>query len=537
MTYQASSPENDGKTADVEGRRAKAHASSEDAPPHVGIAIVGSGFAGLGAGILLKREGFDDFLIFERAAEIGGTWRDNAYPGCACDVESHLYSFSFAPNPGWSRSYSPQPEILAYLRRTADDFQLAPHLRLRHELTGATWDEAKQRWRLETSAGAFTADVLIGGMGPFSEPSIPDLPGLARFEGKVFHSARWDHGYDLAGKRVAVIGTGASAIQFVPEIQPKVAELHLFQRTAAWVVPRYEHRLGAKMQTIYREVPALQKLARALIYVRREIFVMAFRRPALMRLFESLARRYLARSIADPALREKLTPSFRMGCKRILLSNDYLPALARDNVEVVTDPIREVRPRSIVTAKGEEHTVDAIICGTGFRVTEMPFAGRIRGRGGRSLADAWQGSPAAHWGTTVAGFPNLFLLLGPNTGLGHSSVVLMIESQLELVLGALRHLRRNGLATVEPRPDEQARFLAEVDDAMRGTVWSAGGCASWYVDKTGRNSTLWPGYTFAFRRRCRFRPGEYLFERPAQAQRSAAGDRTGQARYSGARHA
>jgi cation diffusion facilitator CzcD-associated flavoprotein CzcO len=525
MTYQSAGSEHEGQTDGAREHRAGARAPGDRDVPHVRVAIIGSGFAGIGAGILLKREGLDDFLIFERAAEIGGTWRDNAYPGCACDVESHLYSFSFAPNPGWSRSYSPQPEILAYLRRTADDLGLRPHFRVRHELTEATWDETKQRWRLETSAGPYTAEVLIGGMGPFSEPSVPDLPGLAAFEGKVFHSARWDHDYDLGGKRVAVIGTGASAIQFVPEIAPRVAKLHLFQRTPAWVVPRFEHRVAPKMQAIYRAFPGLQKLARALIYARREIFVLALRRPALMRVVETLARRYLAQAIADPALRQKLTPSFRMGCKRILLSNDYLPALARDNVEVITDPIREVRARSIVTANGEEHAVDAIICGTGFRVTEMPFARRVHGRGGRSLAEVWQGSPAAHWGTAVAGFPNFFLLLGPNTGLGHSSVVLMIESQLELVLGALRHLRKSGLAVVEPRPEEQARFLATVDDDMKGTVWSAGGCASWYIDKTGRNSTLWPGFTFSFQRRCRFRPGEYVFESPATSRLQPSADR------------
>ena len=492
-----------------------------DAGPHVGIAIVGSGFAGLGAGILLKREGIRDFAIFERAGDVGGTWRDNSYPGCACDVESHLYSFSFAPNPTWSRSYSPQAEIFAYLRRCADEYGLRPHVRFRHELMGASWDEVRQRWLLETSAGPYTADVLIGGMGAFSEPSIPELPGLANFEGKLFHSARWDHAYDLEGRSVAVIGTGASAIQFVPEIQPKVKKLRLFQRTPAWVVPRYEHKLGRLTQALYRAMPALQKLTRGIIYARRELFVLAFRHPRLMRLVEAFAVRHLEQNIADPALRAKVTPSFRMGCKRILISNEYLPALAKENVDVITEPIREVRARSIVTANGVEHPVDTIIFGTGFQVTEMPFSDRIRGRGGRTLAQAWQGSPVAHWGTTVSGYPNLFLLLGPNTGLGHTSVVLMIESQLELVLGAIRHMRKHGLATVEPRPEAQAEFVAEVNGQMGGTVWISGGCASWYIDKTGRNSTLWPGFTFAFRRRCRFRPAEYAFERAVDRTSSA----------------
>jgi cation diffusion facilitator CzcD-associated flavoprotein CzcO len=491
---------------------AKTDGASRAGVPHVGIAIVGSGFAGLGAGVLLKREGIGDFAIFERAAEVGGTWRDNSYPGCACDVESHLYSFSFAPNPTWSRSYSPQAEIFAYLRGCADRYGLRSHIHFRHELTSAAWDDARQRWQIETSAGPYTADVLIGGMGAFSEPSIPQIPGLSSFQGKMFHSARWDHAYDLEGRHVAVIGTGASAIQFVPEIQPKVKKLSLFQRTPAWVVPRFEHKLGPLAQSLYRSLPALQKLMRAIIYARREIFVLAFRHPRIMRLVEALAVRYLEQNIADPVLRAKVTPSFRMGCKRILLSNEYLPALAQANVDVITDPIREVRARSIVTADGVEHPVDTIICGTGFQVTEMPFSDRIRGRGGRTLAEAWQGSPAAHWGTTVSGFPNLFLLLGPNTGLGHTSVVLMIESQLELVLGAIRHLRKHRLATVEPRAEAQAAFVSEVNGQMGGTVWITGGCASWYIDKTGRNSTLWPGFTFSFRRRCRFRPSEYTFE-------------------------
>jgi cation diffusion facilitator CzcD-associated flavoprotein CzcO len=504
MPYQETSGAQSDETRGGAARAEKAR--------HVGIAIVGSGFAGLGAGVLLKREGFEDFAVFERAADVGGTWRDNAYPGCACDVESHLYSFSFAPNPTWSRSYSPQAEIFAYLRRCADEYGLRPHLRLRHELTSAAWDDGRKLWVLETSAGRYTADVLIGGMGAFSEPSIPPLAGLDSFEGKVFHSARWDHAYDLGGRDVAVIGTGASAIQFVPEIQPKVGKLRLFQRTPAWVVPRYEHTLGPSTQALYRALPILQKLARGIIYARREVFVLAFRHPRLMRLVEAFAVRYLKQCVADEDLRAKLTPSFRMGCKRILISNEYLPALARENVEVITESIREVRPRGIVTEDGTEHPADTIICGTGFRVTEMPFADRIRGRNGRTLAETWRGSPAAHWGTTVSGFPNLFLLLGPNTGLGHTSVVLMIESQLELVLGALRHMRKHGIAALEPRPEAQARFLADVDAHMGGTVWTTGGCASWYIDKTGRNSTLWPGYTFSFRRRCRFRPAEYAFE-------------------------
>ncbi len=477
---------------------------------HVQIAICGAGFSGICAAVRLRQGGFFDFVVLERAHEVGGTWRDNSYPGCACDVESHLYSFSFAPNPSWSRIFSPQAEILDYLRRCAADLGVLPHVRFGHEVSEAAWNETEQRWHIQTSQGEFTAEVLIGGMGALSEPLVPALPGLHVFKGKVFHSACWDHEYALEGKRVACIGTGASAIQFVPAIQPRVQKLSLFQRTPAWVMPRMDRAVPARTQALFRAAPFAQKLVRAGIYAQREAFVLGFRHPAIMRRLEKLLLRYLEKNVPDPVLRAKLTPHFRMGCKRILISNDYLPALNQANVAVVTDAISEVREHAIVTADGQEHEVDAIIFGTGFQVTDMPFAHRLRGRHGQTLYDAWQGSPKAHYGTTVAGFPNLFLLLGPNTGLGHTSVVLMIESQLELVLGALKHRRKHGYASIEPRADAQARYNEELARETHGTVWASGGCASWYIDKTGRNSTLWPRFTFSFRRRCRYRASEYV---------------------------
>ena len=475
------------------------------------IAIIGSGFSGLGAAAQLRRAHFDDFVIFERASELGGTWRDNSYPGCACDVESHLYSFSFAPNPGWSRTFSRQPEILAYLQRCADTFGLRPHVRFQHELLTASWDEQQRVWQLQTSQGAFTASILIGGMGALSEPAFPELRGLSRFQGKTFHSAQWDHAYDLTDRKVAVIGTGASAVQFVPEIQPKVKQLTLFQRTPAWVLPRLDRPISRLEQGLFSRLPPLRALVRAGIYARREAFVLVFRHPRVAHLVEPLAKRYLAATISDPALREKLTPNFRLGCKRVLVSSDYLPALARDNVQVVSRPIREVTARGIVTSDGVEHDFDAIIFGTGFHVTDMPFGERIRGRAGRTLNESWNGSPQAHLGTTVSGFPNLFLLLGPNTALGHTSVVLMIEAQIELVLRALEHMRARDLDCIETKPEAQARSVGEVDRDMEGTVWTAGGCNSWYLDRTGRNSTLWPSYTFSFMRRARFRPADYAW--------------------------
>lgn len=484
------------------------------------IAIIGSGFSGLGTAMRLKQAGVEDFIVFERAAEVGGTWRDNTYPGAACDVESLLYSLSFAPNPGWTRSFSQQPEIWAYLKRCARDFGVLPHLRFNHEVREAAWDETAQHWRIETSQGSYTSQVLVLASGALSEPAVPRIPGLETFRGKQFHSARWDHEYDLTGRRVAVIGTGASAVQFVPEIQPQVARLHLFQRTPPWIIPRRDRALSDLEHRLFRRFPAAQQLARGAIYLFRELFLLGFRHLWLAGQIERLARRHLARSISDATLRAKLVPDYAIGCKRVLISNDYLPALVRPNVEVVTEGIAEVREHSILDSSGVERPVDTIILGTGFRVTDQPLAKHIRGRVGRTLAEVWDGSPQAHLGTTVSGFPNLFILLGPNTGLGHNSVVYMIEAQIEHVMAALSYVRRRGASAIEPRAGAQSAFVAEVRKRMEGTVWVAGGCASWYLDSTGRNSTLWPDFSWRFRRRvARLNPDEYVLSFPPDAAR------------------
>jgi cation diffusion facilitator CzcD-associated flavoprotein CzcO len=488
------------------------HTTDRRGPTHAQVAVIGSGFGGLGTAIRLKQEGFEDFLVFERAADVGGVWRDNTYPGCACDVESNLYSFSFAPNPDWSHSFSRQPEIWDYLRRCAEEFSILPHLRFRHEVREAAWDEGRQLWRLETSHGTFTASVLVAAAGSLSEPATPKLKGLEDFAGHVFHSARWDHAYDLAGRRVAVIGTGASAIQFVPEIQPAVERLYVFQRTPPWIVPRRGRAFTDDERRRFRSFPAAQRARRAAIYGLREIMGFAFRHPWAMRYLESVARRHLERSVPDPALRAKLTPDYTIGCKRILISNDYLPALTRPNVELVTDSIAGVSPRGVVTADGREREADVIIFGTGFRVTDLPFAHHLRGRDGRTLSEVWAGSPRAHVGTTVNGFPNLFLLQGPNTGLGHTSVIYMMEAQIEHIISAVGYMRRHRVAAMEPRAEAQAAFVADVDRMLRGTVWNAGGCRSWYLDTTGRNAAIWPKPTWSFRRRvARMEPGEYVF--------------------------
>jgi cation diffusion facilitator CzcD-associated flavoprotein CzcO len=487
---------------------------------HARIAIAGSGFGGLGLAIRLLQTGVDDFVVFERAHDVGGVWRDNSYPGCACDVESHLYSFSFAPNPDWSRAYSPQAEIWKYLRGCAERFGVMPHIRFGHEIRDAAWNAVEQRWELHTSRGRFTADIFVAAVGALSEPSLPPLPGLSRFRGKMFHSARWDHDYDLTGRTVAVVGTGASAIQFVPRIQPNVAALQLYQRTPPWIVPRNDFAFSARQKSWLRRLPLLQRLLRAEIFLRRELFGIPFLHTRIGRLAEAPVRRHLAQQVRDPELRQKLTPQYRLGCKRILVSDDYLPSLTQPNVEVVTDAITEVTPSGVVTADGRERAADAIICGTGFHVTDMPIARHVRGKGGRSLDEVWAGSPRAHLGLAVHGFPNFFFLLGPNTGLGHTSVILMIEHQIEHILGALRHLETRALATVEASAEAQAAYLADIDARMRSTVWTTGGCNSWYLDRTGRNSTLWPGYTFSFKRRVeRFDPSEYVCE----ARRANAG--------------
>ncbi|GIH16505.1 flavin-containing monooxygenase [Rugosimonospora africana] len=478
------------------------------------VAIIGAGFGGLGAAIRLKHRGINDFVILERAGDVGGTWRDNTYPGCACDVPSHLYSYSFEPNPYWPQSYSGQSDIWAYLRGCVDRYGIEPHLRRHHEVREAAWDEQHGRWVVDTTGGTLTADVLVSAAGPLADPSVPDLPGLDSFAGTTFHSARWRHDHDLTGRRVAVIGTGASAIQFVPQIASGVDRLELFQRTPPWILPRANRRISALEHRLFRAAPPVQRLFRTGVYLTLESTAVGFLHPSVMRIAQRMAERNLRRTIADPALRARLTPTYRMGCKRILLSDTYLPTLNRDNVNVVTDPITEIRTDGVVTRTGDDstalHGVDTIIFATGFHTSDTPIAERIRGRDGTSLAEVWQGSPRAYLGTTVAGFPNLFLLLGPNTGLGHSSVVFMMEGQLDYLMSALDYLRANGITAVEPTARAQEEFVTAVDRKMAGTVWGRGGCHSWYQDATGRNAAIWPGSTWRYRQRVRrFDPGAY----------------------------
>jgi cation diffusion facilitator CzcD-associated flavoprotein CzcO len=473
------------------------------AVPHVRIAIVGTGFAGLGLAIRLKQAGIEDFVLIERAGDVGGTWQANTYPGCQCDVPSHLYSFSFAPNPGWTRTYSRQEEIWRYLRGLVDRHGLGRHIRFGHELTAAAWDDEHGRWRVETSRGAWTAQLVVDATGPLSHPRTPPIEGLDRFEGTIFHSADWDHDHDLAGERVAVVGTGASAIQFVPRIAERVARLHVFQRTAPWILPHTDRPTTRLERRLYKALPFAQKAVRSAVYWSRESFLVGFiKDQRAMAGAERLALAHLRRQVRDPELRRRLKPHFRLGCKRVLLSNDWYPALARPNVELVTDGIREIRGRTIVLDDGSEREVDTIILGTGFHVTDPPTAQLVRGRDGRTLADRAAGGIQAYLGATMAGLPNFFKLIGPNTGLGHNSMIFMIESQLRYVMDALRVMDEQRIATFEVRPEAMAAYNAQIQSKMPGTVWMSG-CASWYLDAEGRNTTLWPDFTWRFRHRTR----------------------------------
>ncbi|WP_328603862.1 NAD(P)/FAD-dependent oxidoreductase [Amycolatopsis sp. NBC_00345] len=463
-----------------------------------GVIVVGTGFSGLGMAIQLRKDGRDDFVILEKAHDVGGTWRDNSYPGCACDIPSHMYSFSFEQNPGWSRAYSPQPEIWRYMRDVADKHDLRRFISFGQEMIGARWDADENRWHVTTQSGdEFVAEALTMGVGALHRPQIPDLPGIEKFAGRAFHSAEWEHDYDFAGQRVAVVGTGASAVQFVPKIAPQVESLTLFQRTPPWIMPKSDHDMAGWLRGLFKTLPLAQRAYRNFIYWALEARAIGFNgQQWVMKIGQRLAKRNINKAVGDPALRAKLTPDYTMGCKRVLISNDYYPALARDNVDVVTDGVAEVREHSVVDAAGVEHEVDAIVYGTGFHVIDAFGNLEIVGRDGRNLGKEWEAEGMrTHLGITVNGFPNLFLLLGPNTGLGHNSVVFMIEAQISYIAQALRLARGRA---IDPRPEAQERFNAGIQRKLAKGIWTQGGCKSWYLDAKGVNRTIWPGFTWRY---------------------------------------
>ena len=468
------------------------------------VLIVGAGFGGLGMAIELGRAGEHGVLLLEKGGDVGGVWRENTYPGAACDIPSHLYSFSFEPNPRWSRTYSPQAEILAYLRRCADKYGVRDKIRFGCEVTAATFDEAASLWRVEWRdaqgrAHAGHARALVSAVGLLGRPAIPALPGLASFGGPVFHSAQWRHDVVLKDKRVAVIGTGASAIQFVPEIAREAARLTVFQRTPSWILPRADRAYTDRERRRFARWPWLMAAHRALIYAAHDSRAVGFTRLRwLMDILGGLpARKLLKKQVPDAALRDRLTPRYPIGCKRILVSNDWLPTFSRPNVELVTDAIETVTPAGVRVAGGREIEADAIVLGTGFAASEFLAPMTIRGRGGRSLDAAWANGAQAWLGITVPGFPNFFMLYGPNTNLGHSSIVFMLESQVAHVMRCLRRLRDERGTTIEIEPPPFERYNARIQVRSQQTVFA--GCTSWYVDAGGRHTVNWPGFTTTYR--------------------------------------
>jgi cation diffusion facilitator CzcD-associated flavoprotein CzcO len=478
------------------------------------VVIVGAGFSGIGMAARLRQMGVTDFVVLDRGNDLGGTWRDNSYPGAACDVPSNLYSFSFALNPDWSRSFPSQSEIWDYMRHCVDDFEVGDHLRYGSEVEEARWDDASGHWDIRVAGGAaYRAPFLIWATGSLSEPAIPEFPGLEGFRGKVFHSARWEHGFDLRGKRVCVVGTGASAIQFVPQIQPLVEHLTLHQRTPPWIFPRRDRAVSGLRKRLYRAAPATQRLSRLRIYLTFESLLSVFmgRAARRKRTVVKAAHQHLAKQVADDTLRQALTPDYEIGCKRVLLSDDYYPSLTQPNVEVVSSPVASFTAHEVVGQDGIARPVDVVIMGTGFEAAEPPYARHIVGRDGVRLSEVWKADGVeAYAGSAVAGFPNLFMMIGPNATLAHNSMIYMIESHINYIASALAFFSRPGVGRVEVKPAVQRRYNEALQSRLEHSVWVEGGCASWYLDHRGCNTTLWPEHTWKFRRLTRrFHPGQY----------------------------
>ena len=479
----------------------------------LGVAIIGAGFGGLGLGARLAQRGQRNFRIFDKASGVGGTWWVNHYPGCACDVPSHLYSLSFAPNPDWTRRFAPRAEIQHYLQHLSERFDLDNHLELDCGIERATWNARERVWELHDSQGRdWRAEVLVSAMGGLSRPAWPEIEGLEDFTGPVFHSQQWDDSVDLTGKRVAVIGTGASAAQFVPEIAPKVAHLDVYQRSPHWILPRPDTAISPDTSKALPPTAAAPEngALRHLADFRGARAGPGLEHPA-GRLSSLAGQTTSSPPGARPELRRKLQPDYDIGCKRVILSSDFYPTLTRDNVTLIDAGIRRIDTEAIICANGQRRPADVIILGTGFRATDPIPESMITGRDGIDLGKHWKKGPEAWRGVAVHGFPNLFMLLGPNTALGHNSVILMIEAQIEFVLRALDHRHRHGIDVLEIRGRAQREYNAWLHDKLAGTVWNSGGCSSWYLHpESGRNTTLWPGFTWQYARMMRrLEPGDF----------------------------
>ncbi|MEX2475991.1 flavin-containing monooxygenase [Marinobacter sp.] len=484
------------------------------------VIIIGTGFGGLCMAIQLKRAGYEDFILLEKAHKVGGTWRDNTYPGAACDVQSHFYSYSFEPKHDWSRKFGLQAEILGYMERCVEKYRLAPHIRFRNEVASSVFDQAANQWTVTTTQGtSLVADVVVTATGQLNQPAYPGIDGMDRFKGTLFHSARWDHSYDLSDKTVAVIGTGASAIQFVPEIVKQVKSLSLFQRSAAWVLPKPDRPFKPWEQALFKSVPAWDRLYRSMIYWKNESRALAFTRfSGLLELFARQARKDAHKQVTDPEKLKHIIPDYQIGCKRILISNDWYPAINQPHVDLVTTTIDHVNETGVVTRDGKHHEVDAIILGTGFAASQFLAPMEIKGRDEVTLNEAWSSGAQAYKGISVAAFPNLFMLYGPNTNLAHNSIVYMLESQVRYVMDCLRTLEAYPGSAMDVLPERQSEFAETVQTGLEGSVW-ASGCSSWYLDKDGRNTINWPGFTFSYRFSTRqVDTTDYQFLNPAKAR-------------------
>jgi len=482
------------------------------------VIIIGTGFGGLCMAIQLRKAGIDTFTLLEKASGVGGTWRDNTYPGAACDVQSHLYSFSFEPKHDWSRKFGLQPEILGYMRHCVEKYALSDHIRLNTEVASASFDEHANRWTVTTTDGqSLTADIVVTATGQLNQPAWPNVPGLENFAGKMFHSARWDHDYNLAGKAVGVIGTGASAIQFVPEIVPKVESLSLFQRSAAWVLPKPDRPFRKWEQALFEKFPVWDRIYRYLIYWKNESRALAFTRfNSLLEIFAWQAKRFAKSQVRDPQKLRHLIPDYRIGCKRILISNDWYPAVDQPHVNLVTTGIERVVEEGVITTDGALHMMDALIMGTGFAASEFLSPMNITGRNGVSLNQAWANGSEAYKGITVSGFPNLFMLYGPNTNLAHNSIVYMLESQVRYVISCIRTLAEQPGTAMDVKPDRLREFSTTVQQKLQSSVWESG-CHSWYLDSHGRNTVNWPGFTFTYRQATqKMEPDDYEFLQPSR---------------------
>lgn len=465
------------------------------------ILIVGTGFSGMGMAMKLRESGRTDFVVIEKADDVGGTWRDNTYPGAECDVQSHMYSFSYELNPGWSREYSAQPEIWEYMRKVAAKHGLYDAIHFDTEMTGATWDEQTLRWTVTTSKETYETRVLVSGIGGLHIPNVPELPGAETFEGPRFHSAQWDHDVDLTGKKVAVVGTGASAIQFIPQIVGDVAQLDVYQRTAPWVVPKFNHDITGRKASVLQKVPGGTRAYRNALYWFNEATQLGFTGPAqgITRLVENKVSDYIRKTVDDPEVAEKLIPDYRLGCKRVLKTDNYIPVYNRDNVELITDGIEEITPTGVKGKDGTFREADVIIYGTGFHVTDAFEWVHVTGKGGRDLSKTFDAEGIeTYLGITVTNFPNFFLMLGPNTALGHNSVVFMIEQQTKWIIRMLDEMDERGAQSVEPTAQAQREFNDALQEKVEKGVWSQGGCTSWYLDSKGKNRTIWPGFTFRY---------------------------------------